>query len=138
MTNERCAEVIQTIKFILPDKYYNEETEEALDMAIKALEATLFTENYEYKCPDCKNNGTDKCEYCGANRNYEPIDVLESLPSVQPKQKTGEWIRVAGMNERCSACYHYFPLSYFLGRPFEINYCPNCGAKMVEPQESEG
>ena len=68
---------------------------------------------------------------------YEIQNVLESLPPVQPKQKTGKWIRVAGMNERCSACYHYFPLSDFLGRPFEINYCPNCGERMIEPQESE-
>lgn len=57
-------------------------------------------------------------------------DCIRALPFVQPKRKTGYWIKVAGMNERCSSCNHYFPLSYFIGRPFEINFCPNCGADM--------
>ncbi len=48
----------------------------------------------------------------------------------EQEPKTGHWIVVPGMNEQCSKCGKFFPLSYFKGRPFEINYCPNCGAKM--------
>ena len=67
------------------------------------------------------------------NPNHAPYITkkdVQALPTVQPEPHEGHWIRVAGMNERCSACNKYFPLSYFTGRPFDINYCPNCGAKM--------
>ncbi len=42
----------------------------------------------------------------------------------------GKWKHVAGMNSKCSECGHYFPVTEFEKRPFDINYCPNCGAKM--------
>ena len=42
----------------------------------------------------------------------------------------GHWKHVAGMNSKCSVCERYFPVNEFVKRPFDINYCPNCGAKM--------
>ena len=61
------------------------------------------------------------------------------------KTKTGYWIRWYEQKEtewytdniphcKCSECGEEYDLysSQF------IKYCPNCGAKMVEPQESEG
>lgn len=48
---------------------------------------------------------------------------------VQPV-KHGEWKHVAGMISKCSVCSHYFPVSEFDSRPFDINFCPNCGARM--------
>ena len=56
--------------------------------------------------------------------------IVADISSAQPERKMGHWIRAAGMNECCSACNKYFPLSSFTGRPFDINYCPNCGADM--------
>lgn len=50
---------------------------------------------------------------------------------VQPV-KRGKWKHVAGMNSKCSVCSHYFPVIEFDSRPFDINFCPNCGAKMDE------
>ena len=55
--------------------------------------------------------------------------VLSSLPSVKP-QATAHWIdrEVYDADRwKCSEC----------GRtePYKENYCPNCGAKMFEPQE---
>lgn len=59
------------------------------------------------------------------------VDYIKSLPSVKPQEpKTGHWIEDEyEMEVRCSAC----------GEENDecSNYCPNCGAKMVEPQESE-
>jgi hypothetical protein len=42
----------------------------------------------------------------------------------------GKWKHVSGMNSKCSECGRYFPVKEFESRPFDINYCPNCGAKM--------
>ena len=59
---------------------------------------------------------------------------VEKMPSVQPKRKMGVWITEICNNKEhysCSNCLHivdYEPC---------YHYCPNCGAKMVEPQESE-
>ena len=69
------------------------------------------------------------------NAIIETAKALEQ--DVQPIRPEGHWIRVRGMNEQCSECKRFFPLSAFVNRPFSINYCPSCGAKMVEPQESE-
>lgn len=55
---------------------------------------------------------------------------LKRLPPVQPKIKTGHWIEdESEMKVWCSEC----------GEDNDncSKYCPNCGTKMVEPQESE-
>lgn len=56
------------------------------------------------------------------------IDDIRTA-DVQPV-KHGKWKHVAGMNSKCSVCSHYFPATEFDSRPFDINYCPNCGARM--------
>ena len=61
--------------------------------------------------------------------------LIEQLPSVNP-QKSGKWIKTISENGitsavRCSEC------GFEDNRYMLFRYCPNCGAKMVEPQESE-
>ena len=53
------------------------------------------------------------------------IDWLEQEP------KTGHWkpYLKEGLRYQCSACDSRFDTSW--------EYCPRCGARMVEPQESE-
>lgn len=55
-------------------------------------------------------------------------DELAKLPPVNPQPKTGHWIDVFG-GCKCSEC-DCLEGGY-------SNYCPTCGIKMVEPQESE-
>ena len=63
----------------------------------------------------------------------ESMDDIRALPSATPQEpKTGHWI----------AKPHVYGVTYCSECDFELkidntNYCPNCGAKMVEPQESE-
>ena len=68
----------------------------------------------------------------------EALDVVKDLcikqePSVNPQPKTGHWSHDGSHWKNrfiCSECgYKLFDE--------QTNYCPNCGARMVEPQESE-
>lgn len=70
--------------------------------------------------------------------NGRSIEAIRDLPPVTPQPKTGHWIegkyrdddiRYNDSSYKCDKC----------GRivDFKENYCPNCGAKMVESQESE-
>ena len=72
--------------------------------------------------------------FSGDSAMQESIDAIRVLPSVTPQEtKTGHWIskpHIYGV-AFCSECD-------FELRVNDTNYCPNCGAKMVEPQESEG
>ena len=58
-------------------------------------------------------------------------EEIKKLPSVT--RQTGEWIRVtdnAGhLVWECDKCGWQ--------QRYNTNFCPDCGAKMVEPQESE-
>ena len=58
------------------------------------------------------------------------IDRINDLPSVT--QKSGKWIitpfSVIGRHYQCSECKYIHTFANF-------EYCPKCGAKMVEPQE---
>ena len=61
------------------------------------------------------------------------IKCIKGMPSVT--QKSGKWIENRCDMYICSQCQHtYTDLS---GERLDMNFCPNCGAKMVEPQESE-
>jgi len=75
----------------------------------------------------------------------EALDAIknkEKLPSVTQKLKTGHWIFDETLvNWRCSKCNEtpktmgYVGTADFMAEHFK--FCNHCGAKMVEPQESE-
>lgn len=47
-----------------------------------------------------------------------------------------KWIHHTGMNSECSNCGSFFPVTEFKQRPFKVNHCINCGARMdLEPEE---
>lgn len=58
-------------------------------------------------------------------------EIADTFPIDAEPVRHGKWKHVAGMNSKCSECGRYFPVKEFDSRPFDINYCPNCGAKMV-------
>lgn len=72
---------------------------------------------------DSYNDFHDKC-----------VDCLNEVPPVTPQQKIGRWMECGGdepwlKGYCCSLCNFTTTQKY--------DYC-TCGAKMVEPQESEG
>lgn len=77
-------------------------------------------------------------KWCSDDKNLEhPVwfarDII-SMPSITPLEpKKGHWVirpHVYGVTY-CSECDFELKID-------NTNFCPNCGAKMVEPQESEG
>ena len=70
----------------------------------------------------------------------EAEDRIRELPSVDIPNKTGKWLGI-NKNIWCSNCA--IGLSEYIKGEFTVDvedlppYCPNCGAKMGEPQESE-
>ena len=75
-------------------------------------------------------------EYKYTNATKYLFDRIKRLPSVQPQQRTGQWIPEENdaimidyhpffENYRCSECLHVYEDSKPLNK-----YCPNCGAKM--------
>ena len=86
----------------------------------------------------------DRAISLNAVKNYFPYNKkfhkwLDNLPSVTT-EKTGHWIPIYQgdeiINYRCSEC----ELGDTNGSTnlYGWDYCRRCGAKMIEPQESEG
>lgn len=72
------------------------------------------------------------------NKDAENIEDLIVLITYMDSvtQKSGKWIKVTNGRggHECNICHEYAP-SYQDGDEYLTKYCPNCGAKMVEPQE---
>lgn len=61
---------------------------------------------------------------------------VNELPSITPQApKTGHWIYLKHNKAKCSECDDVVLIAQTYGN---ANYCPNCGARMIESQESEG
>lgn len=56
---------------------------------------------------------------------------LKKAPST-PQPKVGHWIYERCDMYSCSVCHHWHT-----DLDEKMNYCPNCGARMIEPQENE-
>lgn len=65
-------------------------------------------------------------------------DRIKALPSAEPERKKGEWIRgccTSGREyRRCTECHAEIEETFF-GFAYCVNYCPNCGARMVGEEE---
>ena len=76
-------------------------------------------------------------KYCDRNicvsNEYNGVGCDECEVTKSQEPKTGHWIWCFG-SHKCSNCEEYTCFSH----KELLRYCPNCGAKMVELQESEG
>ena len=79
------------------------------------------------------NNGYITLE--GYEEMIKPL--RQEIQSVQPEQKTGQWMEFDDYNTfRCSACGILW--TTIEGTPIDndMNFCPNCGAKMEVDDEN--
>ena len=131
MTNQEASKVIKDGLEDMSLDYIDIEQYEALTMAIKALEqepsgdlisrqASISKIKELFSLGDC---------YCD---EYSIVGTLNGMPPVTLPPKTGHWISDVFVDE-CSVCGEQ--TLFFEDQ--QKNFCPNCGAKMVEPQESE-
>ena len=67
----------------------------------------------------------------------EAGDRIRDLPPVKPQEPTGHWIlSIEDWNKwTCSECGYSERTDIHVSLGYD--YCPKCGARMVEPQESE-
>ncbi|MBR3243785.1 MAG: zinc ribbon domain-containing protein [Parasporobacterium sp.] len=80
--------------------------------------------------------------YSESQSNVEDVtqDIISdimALPSVNPQPKIGHWKRISMDRYTTHAQYWYKCDKCGEHNLGNTDYCPSCGAKMVEPQESE-
>lgn len=77
-------------------------------------------------------------EYCDYSNMIDMIDDASTIEAEPVKR--GRWIHHAGMNSKCSCCGRYFPVAEFEQRPFDVNFCIHCGARMggVKVHDQQG
>ena len=140
MTREEAISLLTQVNHILVNSNsWLENTHEplnmAFDMAIKALE--------QEPCDDAvsrqmaidaitKIHPIDMEYDCTLYDKLDVMYVLKDLPPVTPQSKMGHWIRSWCEWQQyleCSKC------GYETGLRCDTNYCPNCGAKMIESEE---
>lgn len=105
---------------------------EALEMVIEKVE--------QEPCNDCisRQAAIEQSivlrDISNPDKEWEVVTVatIKHLKSVQPEPKTGHWIKI-NVNYynryQCNQCDRLVEE--------KTDFCPNCGAKMVEPKESE-
>ena len=65
----------------------------------------------------------------GGETEYQYVKLhIDNIPSVRPQEQTGHWIKKDGYSD-CSECGSHIVT--------EWDFCQKCGARMVEPRESE-
>ena len=60
--------------------------------------------------------------------------IINDMPTIQsePERKKGKWIDSRDVSWMCSECGKWLDV---LQGDVDMNFCPNCGAKMEEEEE---
>lgn len=148
MTREEARSFLIDISYKLGNmsvEYLTEKDGEKMREAIKALkqepcedavsrQAAIDAVAFGITYATGINMETGEVSHPFAESNQElrkAIHRICELPPVNPQSKTGHWIfdEILDKHYYCSECKS-MGVDYW-------DFCPNCGAKMVEPQERE-
>ena len=101
------------------------------DIVIDALIGISGSKSIEELTEECEVYQSDNRCYSGGV--YGAIRAIKALPTIQPERAKGEWINTNPEYKNgfynnsyyCSECHDYYTTS-----PYEMKFCPNCGAEM--------
>lgn len=138
---KKRKEAIKGLKRLRDDFSGYKPNEEMFDMAIAALSAEPCEDAISRQAALDAFGLSEKTRKYGGDHSgydtmmlYEIQQKLEDLPSVTPKQRIGHWKQISPARiYECDICGQNVMTD-------DINayrYCHGCGAKMIEPQESE-
>ena len=119
------AEAVLILKSFMDNPLFSEEHKAAFSIAIHDIE----------KFHDWNVNQLVLIPKSKWEQDHAILDVLP----VAPKQKIGHWILLdecANSGYYCSNCQKKVVKEGWSATVKKIKFCPNCGAKMVEPQEN--
>lgn len=130
MTREEAKDLLLNISAYDIDMQRGMAKQEAIEMAIKALE--------QEPCEDAisRQAAIDALTKTSGIRG-DALKALYDLSYVST-EKTGQWIDRFPLKEcKCSECDYLIMLSFgsFSEVIKQMKYCPNCGAKMQEVEE---
>ena len=66
-----------------------------------------------------------RMDYCD-----DILEIIESMPTIEPERKKGEWVPAKDGYEghvKCTGCFKTYD---WTSQAQYYDFCPNCGAKM--------
>lgn len=131
MTLEQARQAVRELRKYVMDKIEPCKMREAIQKERERIEQ--YIDSIAEPCEDCINRQA-VLDIVNNPLNIRLDEIIKKLPSVTPQPKIERWIFTDEAHEhaRCSNC-DYGDVDLMDGKPH--NYCQNCGAKIVEPQE---
>lgn len=110
MTKEEAIKILQGIDRLIGDDFYSDTTEEAVEMAIEALQAPPISQRKMYQA------GYRQAQEDGPKGHWKIYGIYDSKG-----RRTGDLTIIC---DRCSTreVIHFGRKTW--------DFCPNCGAKM--------
>jgi hypothetical protein len=115
--------------------YLTSEDNELIESAIEALSQESCYNPDEW-CRTCSEYNQEK--HCCPRYNKVIRNAVEEMK--ETNIRTAEWVLLdecSNSGYYCSECHKKLVKEGWSGTVKKIKYCPNCGCRMVEPQESE-
>ena len=142
MTNDEAIKIIEDACWWYHKKGCSGLTQveifEARDRAIQALNSLeeVYANGYNDGFTQAEVNfENDKALSSQSDTSIEQALLLEVIDKCLPE--SGKWINDKDDMPTCSKCGYIPPYSAVIDDYEYSNYCPSCGCRMVEPQESE-
>lgn len=83
--------------------------------------------------PETREDIFENCRNCNLLDKDQILEIIDAAPTIEAEPiRHGHWEHgedVFGMYYQCSEC----DMQYYGG--YELNYCPECGAKMEPPKK---